>query len=110
MKTPNPSRRDFLKASALAGLGASLAGTAGGCAVPHSRGDAGAVTLPTGIVLKPDIGRTRPSSAGQKPVHDLTTSPLEKVRVAVIGLNRGLTHVSAALNIEFAEVVAVCDL
>ena len=107
MNTTKSSRRDFLKASALAGLGASLAGCATTAKV-QSR--PGAVTLPAGIVLQPDIGNTRPRPAGQKPVHDLTTPAQAKIRVAVIGLNRGLTHVSSCLGIEFAEVVAVCDL
>jgi len=109
MNKANTSRRDFLKASALAGLGAS--------AVNLSTNDALAkdaatepVTLPSGIVIKGDIGVTRPRPAGQKPVHDLTTPPLEKVRVGVIGLNRGMSHVEACLKIEFCEVVAVCDL
>src|ERR1022692_4352222 len=109
MSTSKPSRRDFLKSSAIAGLGASLAGISGGCAAHSGPGETKAVTLSSGIVLQPDIGRIRPRPAGQKPVYDLATAPLEKVRVAVIGLNRGLTHVTAALNIEFADVVAVCD-
>jgi len=109
MNSPKPSRRDFLKGSAIAGIGASLAGLPGGCATQAGPGGAKAVTLSSGIVINCDIGQTRPRPAGQQPVHDLTTPPLEKIRVAVIGLNRGLSHVSAALNIEFAEVVAVCD-
>lgn len=51
-----------------------------------------------------------PRPAGNKPVHDLRTRPLARVRVGVIGLNRGLTHVKAAVRTGFAEVVAVCDL
>ena len=53
---------------------------------------------------------TRPRPAGQKPVHELTTPPRERVRLAVIGLSRGLSHVEDCLNIEFADIVAVCDL
>ena len=64
----------------------------------------------TGGLSRGNISRTRPRPAGQKPVHDLTTKPLERVRVAVIGLHRGLTHVGSCLGIEFAEVVAVCDI
>ena len=100
MNKSNLSRRNFLKASALAGVGASLAG----CATGKPAGSTSAVSSP------PDIGQTRPRPAGQKPVHDLTTKPLQRVRVAVIGLHRGLTHVESCLGIEFAEVVAVCDL
>ena len=106
MNISNSSRREFLKASALAGVGATLAG----CSTPNEAHVKGAVTLPTGIVIQPDIGRTRPRHAGQKPVHDLTTTPQEKIRVAVIGLNRGLTHVESCAGLDFAEVVAVCDI
>ncbi|MBA3699158.1 MAG: Gfo/Idh/MocA family oxidoreductase [Planctomycetes bacterium] len=101
------SRRDFLRTGALGGLGASLAFTMGGTA---SADDAKPVTLANGMVIKPDIGTTRPRPAGQKPVHDLTTKPLAKIRVAHIGLSRGMTHVNDTLAIEFCEVVAVCDL
>ena len=97
MDTTTSSRRTFLKTSALAGLSASLAAT-GGCAATKPSGSA-----PTKSRLAP------PRPLGQKPVHDLTTKPLEKVRVAVIGLGRGMTHVQDSLNIEFAEVIAVCD-
>ena len=111
MTTHNNSRRDFLRTTAF-GAGASLAaGGIGATAAAAAEGDeAKPVTLSSGIVIKRDIGSTRARPAGQKPVHDLTTKPLEKVRVAVIGLSRGMTHVSESLNIEFAEVVAVCDL
>src|SRR5580704_8715973 len=109
MKNANSSRRDFLKASALAGLGASAAGISTTDALARDA-SADSVTLPSGIVIKGDVGVTRPRPAGQKPVHDLTTEPLEKVRVGIIGLNRGLAHVAACLKIEFCEIVAVCDL
>src|SRR5262249_28761115 len=59
--------------------------------------------------LSSDLGRVRPAPSGQRAVHDLTTEPIERVRVAVIGLSRGLVHVTSCLNIEFADVVAVCD-
>jgi len=108
MTNKHNSRRDFLRTSALGGLGASLALTLGGTA---SAGDeAKPVTLANGMVIKPDIGTTRPRPNGHKPVHDLTTKPLAKVRVAHIGLSRGMTHVNDTLNLDFAEVVAVCDL
>ncbi len=93
----------------MAGLGASAATISTTDAVAGNISTK-AVKLPSGIVIKGDISVTRPRPHGQKPVHDLTTQPLEKVRVAVIGLNRGMTHVSAALKIDCAEVVAVCDL
>jgi len=99
MSHSQPSRRDFLKASALAGLSASVASFSGGNATAKENGGA-----------LPNLSQLRPQPSGQKPVHDLTTQPLERVRVAVIGLSRGMTHVSECLNIEFADVVAVCDL
>jgi hypothetical protein len=88
MSSPDPSRRSFLKYSALVGLGAALPGLASAAGAENPG--------------------TRPS--GGKPVQDLTTTPLEKVRVAVIGLHRGMEHVRCALGIEFADVVAVCDI
>jgi hypothetical protein len=106
MNPANASRRDFLKASMLAGLGASLASVTGGCAAAPP---AAAATAKPGV-LSADYMSTRPRPASQKPVHDLTTAPRDRVRVAVIGLHRGLTHVTNCANIEFAEVVAVCDI
>jgi hypothetical protein len=101
MDAPQSSRRTFLKQAALAGLGTSLAGVA--------------LTSPAAAQTPPgaapaDASRVPPRPAGQRPVHALTTAPLAKVRIAVIGLHRGLTHVESALGIEFAEVVAVCDV
>ena len=106
MKTQDISRRSFLKASALTGLGATLAAAAGAGAAraderaPSSGGGAG----------QPDLGTTYPRAGGQLPVHTLTTGPLERVRVAVIGLHRGMEHVRSCLGTEFAEIIAVCDL
>ena len=105
---PNPrgqSRRDFLKTSALTGAGALVASRATAAPGAEKR----AVKLPSGIVLGPDMGQTRPRPKNQKPVHDLTTTPKERVRVAVIGCHRGATHAYDAASIEFAELVAVCD-
>lgn len=99
MKTTNLSRRNFLKASTVAGLGASLVGMSSSQAADGKI--ASAIS---------NLGQMRPLVAGSKPVHNLTTDPIEKVRVAVIGLSRGMVHVTDCLNIEFAEVVAVCDL
>lgn len=103
----NPTRRDILKTTALGGLASSFAGIFGSTAAATP---AGLVTLPSGVTIRADIVSPRPRPSGQKPVHQLTTKPLEKVRVAHIGLSRGMTHVNDSLNIEFAEVVAVCDL
>jgi len=106
MNNSNTSRRDFLKASLLAGVGASLAGAAGGCATPSNS----VVAAVNGGILSADYSSTRPRPAGQKPVNNLTTAPMDRVRVAVIGLHRGMTHVNNCLGIEFADIVAVCDI
>ncbi len=109
MNKTRSSRRDFLKVSALAGLGASAARISTPSAAAQDVATE-PVTLPSGIVIKGDVSVTRPRPAGQQPVHDLTTQPLDKVRVGVIGLHRGMAHVDACLKIEFCEVVAVCDV
>lgn len=85
------TRRDFFRKAALPTLGFSLLGANAAPAAP------GAASLP---------GRM----AGAKPVHELKTKRLEKVRVAVIGLSRGMTHVESSLLCDFAEVTVVCDL
>ena len=104
----NSTRRDILKTTALGGLASSLTGLLGGSS--SAAVASGPVTLSSGLTIRPDIVNPRPRLAGQKPVHTLTTKPLEKVRVALIGLSRGMTHLSDSLNLEFVEVVAVCDL
>jgi Oxidoreductase family, NAD-binding Rossmann fold/TAT (twin-arginine translocation) pathway signal sequence len=100
MKNSNFSRRNFLKTSAIAGVGLSVGGVSGAPLAP----------TPSGAVSHSDISRTRPRPRGQKPVNELTTKPLTKVRVAVIGLHRGMSHVQSCLGIDFVEIVAVCDL
>ena len=95
MKPTQPSRRAFLKTSALAGLSAAFASSSTGCAATKKSYG--------GIASPENHNGTRP--AGQKSVHDLTTKPLERIRVAVIGLGRGMSHVNNCLNIEGTEVV-----
>ncbi len=93
-----PSRREFLKSSVLAGAGALFAsGSASAAILPGMPSAGGAASV------------TRPRPAGQRPVYHLTTKPLEKVRVAVIGCHRGLSHAMASSKFEFSELVAVCD-
>ena len=99
MTEPDPSRRTFLKYSAVAGLGATV-GLPAANRLGASEPAPGSASLPA--------PPSRPS--GQKPVHDLTTRPLERVRVAVIGLHRGMEHVRCAAGTEFADLVAVCDI
>jgi hypothetical protein len=92
----NTSRRDLLKTTALGGLAGSFAGFFNASAAPAP---VGVVTLPTGITIRPDIVQTRPRPDGQKPVHDLATKPLDKVRVAHIGLSSGMTHKPSSASI-----------
>ena len=101
---PNLSRRTFLKTSALAGLGATLVSGRDGLKAGEKGSDAN-----TGAESsRAEVSNARP--VDQKPVHQLTTKPLDRVRVAVIGLHRGMEHVRCAAGIDFAEVVAVCDI
>jgi predicted dehydrogenase len=106
MANTNISRRGFIKASALTGLGATIAGLAN---AGSARAAEPASSSGRGGVLQ-DTGGIPPRAGGQSPVHTLTTKPIERVRVGVIGLHRGMEHVNDCLAIEFAEVVAVCDL
>lgn len=96
MNPDHLSRRDVLKLGALAGLGAPLA---------HAFGDS-----PRPAAASPDLSAVPPRKSGQKPVHDLTTKPLDRVRVGIIGLSRGMNHVDCCLRTDFVDVVAVCDL
>jgi hypothetical protein len=110
MNKPESSRRDFLKNSALAGVGASLAALSGGCATQQKPANAKSLVSEGGAALGADGGIFPPRPAGQRPVHELTTRPLERVRAGFIGLNRGMTHVANTLKLDFVDVVAVCDL
>ena len=96
------NRRDFLKLGALAGLGFGLS------AIPSAE----AKPDPAQVMRRAaaDIGATRARPAGNKPVWDLTTKPQEKIRVGIIGLNRGRAHVASCVATPFVEVVAVCDI
>ena len=98
----HPSRRDFLRLGAVAGLGLGLK--------PLASAAAGPPTQNLADLGGRDISAFSPRPAGQKPVWDLKSPPLAKVRCGFIGLHRGRTHLNSALNLPFAEVVAVCDL
>ncbi|MFM9167498.1 MAG: hypothetical protein ACKOQ9_04135, partial [Verrucomicrobiota bacterium] len=91
----HPSRRDFLLMAPFAALGAASAEAA-----PDPRGLLGA---------RPQTAATaRP--AGSRPVWDLTTEPVEKIRVGIIGLNRGRAHVNSCVALPWVEVKALCDI
>lgn len=94
------SRREFLRNSALAGLGLGVFGATGCASASAAASSSGPSPL----------SATLPRAAGARSVHDLTTAPLDKVRVGVIGLSRGMSLVDGALKTEFAEVTVVCDL
>ncbi|MCD8284172.1 MAG: Gfo/Idh/MocA family oxidoreductase [Opitutae bacterium] len=124
MQIGKNSRRDFIKKAALAGAGMALAPALLRASIleNHAPSEFGKVRS------KNSITETRPRVAGAKPVHDLTTSPMEKVRVAIIGLGqRGLGYypdnkdiapekldywgvLGDILNTPFTRVTAVCDL
>ncbi len=93
------SRREFLQNSAITGLGALALNGATSAADKSVASPAANARL----------GATRARPKGQKSVHNLTTKPLNKVRVAVIGCHRGSTHAHDAAAVEFSELVAVCD-
>jgi hypothetical protein len=90
MNKSNLLRRDFLKASTLAGVGASFAGIF--TAVP-------ALGPSTVIASLRDISLTRPRLAGQKLARDFTTKPLARVRVIIPDFTRGLWKMMQSLGI-----------
>ena len=49
-------------------------------------------------------------AAGRAPDLVAADAPSERVRVAVIGLGRGMAHVDSLLKVDHAEVAAVCDV
>ena len=89
------SRRDFLKFGALAGVGLGLSALPSAEAAPDPKA--------LKLLNAQDISATRPRPAGNKPVWDLQTKPLQKVRCAFSGLSRGMTHVNSAVNSDFAS-------
>jgi hypothetical protein len=105
---PMHSRRNFIKTAATAGLTISFGGLSSTSAASpqtkHTSTPFGAVHS-TGNLFEP-----RPRPNGQKSVTALTTEPLKKVRVGLIGLSRGLTHVNDLAKMDFVEVVALCDI
>jgi len=105
MSNYDASRRNFLKATALAGIGIPMLAANDASAKTKS------VTTAGGVKLIPNIGTTRPRPKGQKPVNELTTAPKDKIRVACVGCGgRGSSLMHDVMNVEFAEIVAVCDI
>jgi hypothetical protein len=87
-------------------MAASVAGLASGCASRSGHDEPQPRRSPQGDV---GAGSSPARPAGQKPVHDLTTEPLQRIRAGFIGLHRGMTHVENCLKLDFVDVVAVCD-
>lgn len=85
---PAQDRRDFLKLSALAGLGALAAAGLPGCASAGRR---------------PHLGAA--------PAEPLAAPPLERVRIGFVGVGgMGTNHVQQLLKVPGAEIRAVCDI
>ena len=80
-------RREFLKASALAGFGAAVGtGLLGGC-------------------------RSTGRRLGPAPSIPFATSPIDRVRIGFVGVGgMGSAHVGNFLKIEGVEIRAVCDI
>lgn len=85
--TQAQDRRDFLKLTALTGVGAALAGA---------------------TLFAQDA---KPPQLGPAPAQPLTTPPMEKVRIGFVGVGgMGTNHVSQLTKVPGAEIVAVCDI
>ncbi|HZX10911.1 MAG TPA: Gfo/Idh/MocA family oxidoreductase [Acidobacteriota bacterium] len=81
-------RRDFLKISGTAGLGAALGG-----------------------LTKCKSGLIPPSQLKTEPIEHLATQPLDTVRVGYVGIgNQGSGHLRNLLRIEGVDIQAVCDI
>jgi len=87
------SRRDFLKTSAVAGIGVTLGGRLGSAGGPPSRsGDTG-------------------NASAYRPAAGFAAPPIETVRMAFVGVGlQGGSHVRNFLRIEGVEIVALCDV
>ncbi len=96
------NRKDFLKITGLAG-----AGTLGYSLLSPSVSQAkqGDKTNLSQIYKQASREHTQ-----QFNMSGYAAPPLETVRVGVIGLGRGLTHVNALSRIEGVEITALCDL
>ena len=106
------SRRDLLRAATIAGLGLPFASWLGGCAEEGGRGALGAGPIgAAGILPDARVSLTLPRPAGQQPVHQLASRPCQRVRIGVIGAGqRGTSLMKDIVGIDFADIVAVCDL
>ena len=83
--TKKPSRRDFLKAGAVAGIGTALAGLA--------------------------LPKSAAAQAKGEARSQFKTKPIETVRVGFVGVGgMGSAHVQNYLNIEGVQIKAICDI
>ncbi len=82
------NRRDFLRQSSAAGLGAAL-----------------------GSMSLSKCTRVKPPQLNTAPIKHLTSSPIDTVRVGYVGIgNQGSGHLRNLLRIEGVEIKAVCDI
>lgn len=87
MKKPL-NRRDFLKKSSAAGMGAVL-----------------------GSMTKSHFAAVKQPPLKTEPIEHLVTPPIENVRVGYVGIgNQGSGHLRNLLRIEGVEIKAVCDI
>ncbi|MFH1120183.1 MAG: Gfo/Idh/MocA family oxidoreductase [Bacteroidota bacterium] len=95
-------RRDFLKLAALGTAALGLGSVGNLFASPVN---------PSGSKDISTLSHGNTASVGNKSVMGLTCEPLEKVRIAVIGIGmRGSEAVSRLLQIEGVQLTALCDL
>ncbi|MCR5183593.1 MAG: Gfo/Idh/MocA family oxidoreductase [Opitutales bacterium] len=122
------TRRDFIKKAIVAGAGIAAAPSLLAAYMKKEPAEVFASAEFDKVRSRGDISVTRPRLPGAKPVYDLTTNPMGKVRVAIIGLGqRGLGYYPSnmnkpvaecgywgllgdILNVPFTQVTAVCDL
>jgi len=97
------SRRNFLKTTGLTGLGFASAGLLHGKTPEAGHSDKSNAAQVGKQLEKAHVQRFNMSG--------FTAPPLEKVRIAIIGLgNRGPGHLNVMSRIEGAEIKALCEI